>query len=73
MDEKEEMQRRIYELMTTLASTNSVIGDWKVVKCYEFFLQGLEPPYDVNELHQKRQAVRDEIDQLKKKLTEAAS
>lgn len=38
--------------------------DYKIVKCSEYQLAGLEPPYDIQELHAERQAIRDEINEL---------
>lgn len=39
-------------------------SDYKVIKCYEYTLVGKEPPYDVEELHAERQAIRDTINKL---------
>ena len=39
-------------------------GDWKIAKYYEYFLSGLEAPYNIKELHKKRQAMRDRINEL---------
>lgn len=38
--------------------------DYKITKCYEASLLGLDMPYNVADLHQERQAVRDEINRL---------
>ena len=38
--------------------------DYKIIKCYEYQLAGLELPYDISELHTKRQAIRDKINEL---------
>lgn len=54
---------RINQLKETLEST-----DYKVIKCYEASLVGDELPYDINELHAERQAQRDIINELQKKL-----
>lgn len=54
---------RINQLKETLEST-----DYKVIKCYEASLVGDELPYDINELHAERQAQRDKINELQKKL-----
>lgn len=35
--------------------------DYKIIKCSEYQLAGLELPYDIVELHQQRQQLRDEI------------
>ena len=39
-------------------------GDWKISKYYEYILSDLEAPYDIAELHEKRQAMRDRINEL---------
>ena len=39
-------------------------GDWKISKYYEYILSGLDSPYDIAELHEKRQAMRDRINEL---------
>ena len=61
---KSEIFQKICDLTSQLTSPVSSIGDWKVSKCYEYSLAGLEAPYDINELHVKRQAIRDEINAL---------
>ena len=61
---EDDNNQEIANLLTSLSSSNSPIGDWKVAKCYEYQLVGLEPPYDIAELHVKRQAVRDRINEL---------
>lgn len=38
--------------------------DYKVIKCYEYQLAGLEMPYDITELHTNRQVIRDKINEL---------
>ena len=52
-------QRRIAELKAQLNDT-----DYKIVKCSEYQLAGLELPYDIAALHAQRQAIRDEINEL---------
>ena len=39
--------------------------DYRIIKCYEYQLAGLELPYDVQELHTERQAIRDRINLLR--------
>lgn len=56
---EEEKERRIAELKSELNST-----DYKIIKCSECSLAGVELPYDVAELHAQRQAIRDEINEL---------
>ncbi len=55
-------------LQSQLTSHVSDIGDWKIAKCYEYILAGLDAPYDIAELHQKRQEVRDRINALQAEL-----
>jgi hypothetical protein len=33
-------------------------SDYKIIKCYEYFMVGLETPYDINELHEERESIR---------------
>lgn len=49
----------IAELKAQLSAT-----DYKVIKCSECQLLGMEMPYDVAALHAERQAIRDEINKL---------
>lgn len=56
---EEQKQARIAELKQQLADT-----DYKIIKCSEYSLAGLDLPYDIVELHATRQALRDEINQL---------
>lgn len=46
----------------------SSIGDWKIAKCHEYALMGLECPYDITALHQARQQARDRINELEAEL-----
>ena len=57
--EEEIKQRRIAELKAQLDGT-----DYKIIKCSECSLAGVELPYDIAALHAERQALRDEINQL---------
>ena len=50
---------KITELKAQLSAT-----DYKVIKCSECQLLGMEMPYNVSELHAERQAIRDQINQL---------
>jgi hypothetical protein len=52
-------EEKIAELKAQLAAT-----DYKVIKCSECQLAGMEIPYDVAALHAERQAIRDQINQL---------
>jgi len=50
---------QIAALKTKLAAT-----DYKIIKCSEYQLAGLDAPYDIATLHAERQAIRDEINAL---------
>ena len=39
-------------------------SDYKVIKCYEYSLAGLELPYNIAELHAERELIREEIRKL---------
>ena len=49
-------QEQIKTLEAKIAST-----DYKVIKCYEYSLAGLELPYDIALLHEEREAIREQI------------
>jgi hypothetical protein len=51
--------QQVTELKAQLAAT-----DYKVIKCSECQLLGMEMPYDVAALHAQRQAIRDQINAL---------
>lgn len=38
--------------------------DYQVIKCYEYSLVGLELPYDIQALHEEREAIREQIREL---------
>jgi len=61
---KSEIEQKIRYLKTKLSCQESEIGDWKIAKCIEYSTLGMEPPYDLQELHRQRQLVRDEIGAL---------
>ncbi len=52
-------EMQIISLKAQLSET-----DYKIIKCYEYNLAGLELPYDIQELHKDRQDIRDKINQL---------
>lgn len=43
-------------------------SDYKIIKCYESYLLNKSMPYNVEELIETRQSIRDEINSLKNKL-----
>lgn len=57
--EEEIKQARVAELKAQLDST-----DYRIIKCSECSLAGVDLPYDIAELHAQRQAIRDEINEL---------
>ena len=70
---REEIARKeqeIRNLESKLSSVASNIGDWKIAKCMEYQAMEMEIPYDINELHEQRQAIRDTINQLQNEITE---
>ena len=64
MTEAEKISQKIIDLKTILSSPNSDIGDWKIAICMEYHSMGLELPYNIVELGEKRQLIRDEINDL---------
>lgn len=38
--------------------------DYRIIKCMEYSLAGLELPYDIQQLHDQRQELRDKINEL---------
>ena len=67
-EERRKTEQQIINLKASLESRESDIGDWKIAKAQEYILAGIECPYDIAELHAKRQAVRDEINRLREEL-----
>jgi sensor histidine kinase regulating citrate/malate metabolism len=65
MNEIHKKESEIICLTADLTAAVSQIGDWKVAKYQEYILAGLEAPYDIAELHSKRQAARDRINELR--------
>ena len=61
----QEKQQEIINLQAHLASKNSEISDYKIIKCYEASLIGKEASYDVKTLIADRQKVHDKINELK--------
>ena len=56
---EEQKQAEIIRLKNELTAT-----DYKIIKCSEYQLAGVALPYDIAELHAKRQALRDRINEL---------
>lgn len=57
----EKQKSEIATLKSQLAET-----DYKIVKCSEYQLAGIELPYDIQLLHTERQSLRDKINELEK-------
>ena len=65
METIREKQQEIINLMSDLTSPVSEIGDYKIIKCYEASISGQKTmPYDLPSLLEKRQEVRDKINEL---------
>lgn len=60
---KSEIMQQIAALKETLESS-----DYQIIKCYEYALNNLTLPYDVAALHEERQALRDQINELEKQM-----
>lgn len=65
---RSEIEQQIRDLKSKLSCQSSDIGDWKMAKCIEYTALGMESPYDLQELHAQRQAVRDEIEKLEQQI-----
>lgn len=61
--EIEAKHAKIEELKNELTST-----DYKIIKCYEYALNNLELPYDAAALHEKRQIIRNKINEIEETL-----
>ena len=57
-------------LIADLTAPNSEVGDWKVIKNIEFYLAGLDMPYDPNTLHEERVLIRKRINEIEKEIIE---
>ena len=57
--QEEKDKEEITRLKDELAAT-----DYKIIKCSEYNLAGQSLPYEIEELHAKRQALRDRINEL---------
>lgn len=62
--DKRKIQREIDDLKNKLSD-----GDYRVIKCYEASLAKSKMPYDIDEIHQERQAIRDKINELESLLS----
>lgn len=60
---KSGIMQQIASLKETLESS-----DYQIIKCYEYALNNLALPYDIAALHEERQALRDQINELEKQM-----
>ena len=60
------------ELILDIESLKSELqdSDYKVIKCAEAMTIGAELPYNMTELHNERQALRDKINELEKSMSD---
>ena len=65
---REELEAELRVLRSELQANTSEIGDWKIVKAFEYQIAGKNIPYDMNELNIKRQKIRDRINEIEKLL-----
>ena len=68
MNEREKLEQEIRNLTADLQSPISDIGDWKIIKCNEYRMKGEPCPYNIDELHAKREAVRARINEIQEQL-----
>jgi len=72
-EQMERKQDKINFLKGLLTSTESPVGDWKVIKIYEARLKGVADPYDLDALVANRQQVRDKINEVQAEEDETAA
>ena len=70
IEAKREENARINEINSKITALKQEIesSDYQIIKCYEYALCNLTSPYDVIKLHEERQALRDEINELEASL-----
>lgn len=68
--DEQERQEKIMALQEEISTLKMQIDstDYKIIKSYEYSQVGLKAEYDMAELHQERQEIRDEINVLEEKL-----
>lgn len=57
----------IIEEINTLKNT-LVAGDYKIIKCYEYYMLGKPLPYDLKTLHENNETTRERINELENRL-----
>lgn len=67
-----EKQQQISSIRSQISNLKAQISDtdYQVIKTYEYSLVGIETDYDINALHQQRQSLRDQINELETQLAE---
>ena len=57
---------RIGEINAEIEALKAQItaSDYQIIKCYEYALNNLPLPYDIEALHNERQELRDQINKL---------
>lgn len=68
--ERDDLQAELRVLRSKLQANTSDVGDWKIIKSLEYQLIGKEIPYDINELNNERQAIRNRINEIETILAE---
>lgn len=70
IEAKRAENERIGEIYEEIAALKHEIesSDYKIIKCYEYALNNLPSPYNMIELHEERQALRDQINELEESL-----
>lgn len=67
MDKRELLEQEIRNLECDLSAS-----DYEIIKAYEYEQCGIKAPYDIKAVHAERQAKRDRINEIQKKLTKMA-
>lgn len=72
---EQERQTQIAGIQMQIAGLKAQIDatDYRIIKAYEYGQVGLETDYDMQALHQERQALRDQINILEETLAETAA
>lgn len=73
-EQKAELEKRkqIADMRTQISNLKAQISDtdYQIIKTYEYYLVGKESDYDIESLHEERQALRDQINVLEVQLAE---
>ena len=66
-----ERQQKISNIQSKISNLKAQIADtdYQVIKSYEYSLVGLDSEYDIESMHQSRQSLRDQINELEAQLT----